>query len=51
MVEIKMVKFSDDLCFGEKYDGIEQCMACWVKKSCHGNFKANLRAKLKLETC
>jgi len=38
-MKTKMVKNLEDDCFGEKYDSIEQCEACWVKASCLAKFK------------
>ncbi len=34
----KMAKFENDKCFGKKYDQIEQCKECWIKKACHVEF-------------
>jgi len=48
-MKIKMLKFYDDNCFGENYNVLTQCNACWIKRSCNGLYKANIRAKNKLE--
>ena len=34
-----MIKYVNDPCFGEKYEQIEQCTACWIKKACFVTFR------------
>ena len=38
-MKIKMIKHTDDPCFGEKYEQIEQCDYCWIKKACFATFR------------
>lgn len=38
-MKIKMIKFADDPCFGKKYEQIEQCKNCWIKKACFVSFR------------
>jgi hypothetical protein len=38
-METKMYKLVDDLCYGQKYEEIEQCEKCWVKQPCSVAFK------------
>ncbi|MBS3175918.1 hypothetical protein J4457_01645 [Candidatus Woesearchaeota archaeon] len=38
-MKVKLVKFVEDPCFGEKHNLVEQCKACWIKKSCSVKFK------------
>ncbi len=33
-MEIKIVKFVEDPCFGASYEKIPQCTCCWIKKAC-----------------
>ena len=42
----KMAKFEDDPCFGLLHEQVEQCNACWIKRSCATSFR-NYTAKKK----
>ena len=35
----KIVKFSNDPCFGQKHEQMRQCNCCWIKKSCVISFR------------
>ncbi len=40
----KMVKYTDDLCYGKTFDcHRDSCFKCWIKRSCESNFKANVK--------
>jgi len=36
---VKMLKYVNDPCFGEKYLQHDQCEECWVKNSCFIRFR------------
>ncbi len=39
MALVKLYKLVDDPCFGLKHDIIDQCTACWIKKSCATKYR------------
>lgn len=45
-VKPKIAKLADDPCYGLLHEQIDQCTACWVKKSCATSFR-NYQAKRK----
>ena len=45
MSDVKMVKYTDDECYGVKYNQIEQCSRCWIKESCHATYKSDIKKK------
>jgi len=36
---VKFLKLVEDPCFGKKYEQIQQCPDCWIKKSCLIRFR------------
>ncbi len=32
--EVKMLKFVEDPCFGQKHKQCEGCEKCWIKQAC-----------------
>lgn len=43
----KMVKFVDDLCYGQTYSNDHShCQCCWIKVSCEANFKSQQKKKM-----
>ena len=39
IIQPKMLKFTLDACFGNKYEQEQQCTDCWIKHSCHVVFR------------
>lgn len=39
--EVKMVRYVDDVCYGEEFASCKQsCAVCWIKSSCEATFKS-----------
>lgn len=38
-MKTKLVKYANDKCYGENYEKIEQCHACWVKNACFVKYR------------
>lgn len=40
-IEIKMVRYVDDACYGEQFCNTkDSCGVCWIKSSCEATFKS-----------
>jgi hypothetical protein len=40
-IEVKMVRYVDDVCYGEQFCVTkESCNCCWIKSSCEASFKS-----------
>ena len=43
----KMVKYVDDECYGISYhQAKDECVFCWIKRSCEANFKSAQKKKM-----
>jgi hypothetical protein len=42
----KIVKYVDDPCYAKKFKTLEDCVRCWIKKSCEANFKSRVKKEM-----
>ncbi|MFT4303666.1 MAG: hypothetical protein ACMXYG_03810 [Candidatus Woesearchaeota archaeon] len=44
--KVKMVKYVDDECYGEKFKQIPACPSCWIANSCESTYKSRRKKEM-----